>query len=168
MAGHSLGELTALCLAGVYSPEDGFRIVNKRALCMDKAAGMHVDPGIMAAVDVPLDLLKEMIHGRGNIHIGNINSPNQVVLSGNTEPIRNLGKKLKEMGYRCTLLKVSMAFHSPIMRVIHDELEHTLPPFHFTPRRFPSSPTRPWRRIHQIPMRSNESSWPTWNLPSIG
>ena len=53
MAGHSLGELTALCLAGVYSPEDGFRIVNKRALCMDKAAGMHVDPGVMAAVDVP-------------------------------------------------------------------------------------------------------------------
>ena len=64
MAGHSLGELTALCLAGVYSPEDGFRIVNKRALCMDKAAGMHVDPGVMAAVDAPLDLLKEMIQGR--------------------------------------------------------------------------------------------------------
>ena len=38
MAGHSLGELTALCLAGVYSLEDGFRIVNRRALCMDKAA----------------------------------------------------------------------------------------------------------------------------------
>ena len=122
MAGHSLGELTALCLAGVYSPEDGFRIVNKRALCMDKAAGMHVEPGVMAAVDVPLDLLKEMIHGRQDIHIGNINSPNQIVLSGNTEAIRNLGKKLKEMGYRCTLLRVSMAFHSPIMRVIHDEL----------------------------------------------
>ena len=64
MAGHSLGELTALCLAGVYSPEDGFRIVNKRALCMDKAAGMHLDPGVMAAVDAPLDLLKEMIQGR--------------------------------------------------------------------------------------------------------
>jgi acyl transferase domain-containing protein len=132
MAGHSLGELTALCLAGVYSPEDGFRIVNKRALCMDKAAGMHVDPGVMAAVDVPLDLLKEMIHGRENVHIGNINSPNQVVLSGDTEAIKNLGKKLKEMGYRCTLLRVSMAFHSPIMRVIHDELEAYVAsiPFH--------------------------------------
>ena len=44
MAGHSLGELTALCLAGVYSAEDGFRIVNKRALCMDKAAGMQRGP----------------------------------------------------------------------------------------------------------------------------
>jgi malonyl CoA-acyl carrier protein transacylase len=132
MAGHSLGELTALCLAGVYSPDDGFRIVNKRALCMDKAAGMHVEPGVMAAVDVPLDLLKEMIHGRQDIHIGNINSPNQIVLSGNADAIRNLGKKLKEMGYRCTLLKVSMAFHSPIMKVIHDELEAYVAsiPFH--------------------------------------
>jgi malonyl CoA-acyl carrier protein transacylase len=132
MAGHSLGELTALCLAGVYSPEDGFRIVNKRALCMDKAAGMHVDPGIMAAVDVPQDLLEEMIRGRDGVHIGNINSPNQIVLSGNTEAVRDLCKRLKEMGHRATLLRVSMAFHSPIMKVIHDELEAYIAsiPFH--------------------------------------
>ena len=132
MAGHSLGELTALCLAGVYSPEDGFRIVNKRALCMDKAAAMNVEPGVMAAVDAPLDLLKEMIQGREDVHIGNINSPNQVVLSGSTEAVKNLGKILKEMGYRCTLLRVSMAFHSPIMKVIHDELEEYIAsiPFH--------------------------------------
>ncbi len=132
MAGHSLGELTALCLAGVYSPEDGFRIVNKRALCMDKAAAMHVDPGVMAAVDAPLDLLKEMIQGRDDVHIGNINSPNQIVLSGNTEAVKDLGKRLKEMGYRATLLRVSMAFHSPIMKVIHDELEAYVAsiPFH--------------------------------------
>ena len=123
MAGHSLGELTALCLAGVYSPEDGFRIVNKRALCMDKAAAMDVEPGVMAAVDAPLDLLKEMIRGRDDVHIGNINSPNQVVLSGGTGAVRDLCKRLKEMGHRATLLRVSMAFHSPIMRVIHDELE---------------------------------------------
>src|SRR4030065_2769368 len=70
MAGHSLGELAALCLAGVYSLEDGFRIVNKRALCMDKAAAMHVDPGVMAATDAPPDLLKEMIQARDGIPIG--------------------------------------------------------------------------------------------------
>jgi malonyl CoA-acyl carrier protein transacylase len=132
MAGHSLGELTALCLAGVYSVEDGFRIVNKRALCMDKAAAMHGDPGVMAATDAPLDLLKEMIQGLKDVHIGNINSPNQVILSGNTEAVENLGGGLKEKGYRFTLLRVSMAFHSPIMRVIHDELEAFVAaiPFH--------------------------------------
>jgi len=132
MAGHSLGELTALCLAGVYSPEDGFRIVNKRALCMDKAAGMHVDPGVMAAVDVPPDLLREIIRGQDDVHIGNINSPNQIVLSGGTEAVKNLCTRIKGMGYRATLLRVSMAFHSPVMKVIHDELEEfiTAIPFH--------------------------------------
>lgn len=132
LAGHSLGELTALCLADVYSLEDGFRIVNKRALCMDKATAMHVDPGVMAATDAPLELLKEMIQGRDDVHISNINSPKQVVLSGHTDATKNLGKRLKEMGYRSTLLRVSMAFHSPIMRVIHDELEAYVAaiPFH--------------------------------------
>ena len=132
MAGHSLGELTALCLAGVYSVKDGFRIVNMRARCMDKTAVGNLDPGVMAAVDAPLALLKEMIQGQEGVYVGNINAPNQVVLSGNTEAVKRLGKSLKEKGYRFTLLRVSMAFHSPIMRVIHDELEAFVAsiPFH--------------------------------------
>ncbi len=131
MAGHSLGELTALCLAGVYSLEDGFRIVNRRAICMDKAATQGLDPGVMAAVDAPLDLLQEMLQGVEQVYISNINSPNQVVLSGKTEPVKNFGSRLKEMGYRATLLRVSMAFHSPIMRVIRDELEAFIAPIPF-------------------------------------
>jgi malonyl CoA-acyl carrier protein transacylase len=131
MAGHSLGELTALCLAGVYSLEDGFRIVNQRALCMDKAATQGLDPGVMAAVDAPLDLLGEMLKGVEQVYISNINSPNQVVLSGKTEAVKNFGNRLKEMGYRATLLRVSMAFHSPIMRVIRDELEAFIAPLPF-------------------------------------
>ncbi|MBI5443282.1 MAG: SDR family NAD(P)-dependent oxidoreductase, partial [Deltaproteobacteria bacterium] len=152
MAGHSLGELTALCLAGVYSLEDGFRIVNKRALCMDNAAALHGDPGIMAATDAPLELLKEMIQGREDVHIGNINSPKQVVLSGTTDAMKTLGDRLKERGYRSTLLRVSMAFHSPIMRVIHDELEAYVAsiPFH--------SP--------QIPVLSNTTMAPYPSDPS--
>ena len=132
MAGHSLGELTALCLAGVYSVEDGFRIVNKRALCMDKAAAGHLDPGTMAATDAPIDVLRKMLHGQEDVRIGNINAPNQVVLSGHTEAIKNLGQSLKQLGYRSTSLRVSMAFHSPIMSVIHGELEAYVAsiPFH--------------------------------------
>lgn len=122
MAGHSLGELTALCMAGVFSVEDGFRIVNMRAICMDKAANMHGDPGCMAATDAPLELLKVMIQGWDNIHISNINSPKQVVLGGSTEELKRFAIKLKEHGYRSTLLRVSMAFHTPIMKVIHEEL----------------------------------------------
>jgi malonyl CoA-acyl carrier protein transacylase len=137
LAGHSLGELTALCIAGVYSMEDGFRIVNMRARCMDKAAAMNMDPGVMAAVDAPMELLKDMMRGQDNIHIGNVNSPNQVILSGNTDSVKKFGKKLKEMGYRCTLLRVSMAFHSPIMRVIHDELESYVAAIPFHPPKIP-------------------------------
>jgi len=137
MAGHSLGELIALCLAGVYSPEDGFRIVNKRAICMDKAAGMNVDPGVMAATDAPLDRLKELIEGQDAVHIGNINAPNQIVLSGGTEEVKDLVLKLKGKGYRSTLLRVSMAFHSPIMRVIRDELEEYVASIPFYPPQIP-------------------------------
>ncbi|WP_306549732.1 SDR family NAD(P)-dependent oxidoreductase [Desulfobulbus sp.] len=134
MAGHSLGELTALCLAGVYSLEDGFGIVNKRAVCMDKAAAMpNIDPGVMAAVDAPLDLLQEMIlEAREEVHISNINSPLQVVISGKTGAVKDFCNKLKALGHRATPLRVSMAFHSPIMQVIHDELEAYVAaiPFH--------------------------------------
>jgi malonyl CoA-acyl carrier protein transacylase len=137
MAGHSLGELTALCLAGVYSFEDGFRIVNKRALCMDKAAAANIDPGVMAATDAPLDLLNKMIKDDDDIHIGNINSPLQTVLSGNTGAIKSFCKNLKEMGHRTTLLRVSMAFHSPAMQVIHDELAAYIAGIAFHPPQIP-------------------------------
>ncbi len=131
MAGHSLGELTALCLAGVYSPEDGIGIVNMRARCMDKVAARLTDPGVMAAVDAPLDILREMITGREGVQIANINAPNQVVLSGDTEAVKALGQELKAKGYRFTLLRVSMAFHSRMMRTIRDEMEAFVAPIPF-------------------------------------
>ncbi|MDQ1238550.1 MAG: hypothetical protein QG577_735, partial [Thermodesulfobacteriota bacterium] len=137
LAGHSLGELTALCLSGVYSYEDGFRIVNKRAICMDKACDVNIDPGVMMAVDAPLDYLKEILSKREHIYITNINSPRQVVLGGNTEAVKELGEELKAQGYRRTLLRVSMAFHSPIMRCIHDELDAFVSQIQFHPPGIP-------------------------------
>ncbi|MGZ5554253.1 MAG: SDR family NAD(P)-dependent oxidoreductase [Candidatus Aminicenantales bacterium] len=131
MAGHSLGELTALCLAGVYSLEDGIGIVNMRARCMDKVAARLTDPGVMAAVDAPLDVLREMITGQEGVQIANINAPNQVVLSGDTEAVKALGQELKTKGYRFTLLRVSMAFHSRVMRTIRDEMEAFVAPIPF-------------------------------------
>ncbi len=123
LAGHSLGELTALCLAGVYSFEDGFRIVNMRAMCMDKACKMNVDPGAMIAVDAPMDILEKLLGQRKRVYITNINSPHQSVVGGSTEAVKSVEAELKALGCRSTLLRVSMAFHSPVMRCIHDELE---------------------------------------------
>ncbi|MBI5250247.1 MAG: acyltransferase domain-containing protein, partial [Desulfomonile tiedjei] len=137
MAGHSLGELTALCLAGVYSFEDGFRIVNKRAICMDKACSMHVDPGVMMAVDAPIEFIEDLLTQNEGIYITNFNSLHQIVLGGNTEKVKALGADLKAQGYRNTLLRVSMAFHSPIMECIHDELEEFIAGIEFHPPRLP-------------------------------
>ena len=137
LAGHSLGELTALCLAGVYSFEDGFRIVNKRAMCMDKACVMHVDPGVMMAVDAPLSLIEERLPALPGVYITNINSPHQVVIGGDTSAVQAFGEELKARGYRRKLLRVSMAFHSPIMACIHDELEEFIAGIEFHPPEIP-------------------------------
>ncbi|MBW2175642.1 MAG: SDR family NAD(P)-dependent oxidoreductase [Deltaproteobacteria bacterium] len=122
MAGHSLGELVALGVAGVFSCEDGFRIVNKRAQCMDKACGLRGDPGTMLAVDAPKAYLEEKLNNLENVFYTNINSPRQVVIGGDTEPVLALAEEIKRDGHKATQLKVSMAFHSPIMKVIHDEM----------------------------------------------
>jgi len=146
LAGHSLGELTALCLAGVYSFEDGFRLVNTRAVCMDKACTMNLDPGVMIAVDAPMDVIRGLMAGRRGVYLTNINSPSQLVVGGNTEEVKLLGAELKTNGYRSTLLPVSMAFHSPIMRCIHDELDAFIGDIEF--------------HVPQIPVVSNTTMEP--------
>jgi acyl transferase domain-containing protein/NAD(P)-dependent dehydrogenase (short-subunit alcohol dehydrogenase family)/acyl carrier protein len=132
MAGHSLGELVALSIAGVFTYDDGLRIVNKRAQCMDKASGLRGDPGTMVAVDAPIDYLEEKVAGCDNVYFTNFNSPHQVVLGGDTDPLLALMAEIKGEDYKATQLKVSMAFHSPIMKVIHEEMAAfvSVIPFH--------------------------------------
>lgn len=122
MAGHSLGELTALCLAGVFSVEDGFRLVNQRAVCMSKASSLVDDPGLMIAANCPLQILEEKIKEHNNLYITNHNSPTQTVVGGETKAGLQLMDWLKYNGHRATRLNVSMAFHSPIMEVIRNEM----------------------------------------------
>jgi len=137
MAGHSLGELVAMSIAGIYSYDDGFRIVNKRAQCMDKASGLRGDPGTMIAADAPMDYLEQKVAGRENVYFTNYNSPHQVVLGGDTQPLLALLQEIKSEGYRATQLKVSMAFHSPIMKVIHEEMAAFVSGIAFHPARIP-------------------------------
>ncbi len=137
LAGHSLGELSALCLAGVYSFEDGFRIVNMRAVCMDKACHINADPGVMLACDAPMDLLEDLLSRYENVYFTNFNSPHQIVIGGATEDVKFLGEQIKKHGHRSTMLRVSMAFHSPIMRCIHDELEEFVSGIQFYPPKIP-------------------------------
>ncbi|MGQ9687374.1 MAG: SDR family NAD(P)-dependent oxidoreductase [Desulfobaccales bacterium] len=137
MAGHSLGELVALSVAGVFSYEDGFRIVHKRAQCMDAAGDIQGDPGTMMAVNVPLDILEAKVAARENVYFTNYNSPRQVVLGGGTQEIMAFREELSAEGYWTYPLKVSMAFHSPIMRVIRDEMQAFVDTITFRPPRIP-------------------------------
>ncbi len=137
MAGHSLGELVALSVAGVFSYEDGFRIVHKRAQCMDKAGDIEGDPGVMIAVNVPLDILEEKVAARENVYFTNYNSPRQVVLGGGTREVNELKEELDQEGYWTHPLKVSMAFHSPIMQVIRSEMQAFVDTITFHPPQIP-------------------------------
>ena len=137
MAGHSLGELVALSVAGVFTYEDGFKIVHKRAQCMDKAGDIKGDPGTMIAVNVPLDILEEKVAARENVYFTNYNSPRQIVLGGGTKEVLAFKEELAAEGYWTYPLKVSMAFHSPIMRIIRDEMQAFVDTITFHPPQIP-------------------------------
>nr|WP_321258513.1 SDR family NAD(P)-dependent oxidoreductase [uncultured Pseudodesulfovibrio sp.] len=126
VAGHSLGEFTALCVAGVLSAEDAFSVVCSRGRLMDEAAEMVDDPGGMVATNAPLDILTRKTKRFPKTIITNYNSPSQTVLGGPVELLDDLVIELKDQGFLAVRLKVSMAFHSGIMASVHDAFEAEL------------------------------------------
>ena len=127
VAGHSLGEFSALTAAGALSFEDGLKLVHARALAMQKAC--EKAPGTMAAViglpDETIEQVCEEVSTEGNVVIpANYNCPGQLVISGNEDAINTACEKLTEAGARRALpLPVSGAFHSPLMQPAKDELQ---------------------------------------------
>ncbi|CAM1367150.1 ACP S-malonyltransferase [Tenacibaculum xiamenense] len=123
VAGHSLGELSALVANGVLSFEDGLKLVSKRALAMQKAC--EIQPSTMAAVlgleDEVVETVCEEIEGV--VVAANYNCPGQLVISGEIESIEKACEILKEKGARRALvLPVGGAFHSPMMEPAREEL----------------------------------------------
>ena len=123
VAGHSLGEFSALVASGGLSWQDGLSLVSKRALAMQKAC--EIAPSTMAAV---LGLSDDQIENvcaefNGEVVAANFNCPGQVVISGSTKGVELAGEKLKEEGAkRVLLLPVGGAFHSPFMEPARLEL----------------------------------------------
>ncbi len=126
VAGHSLGEFSALTAAGALSFEDGLRLVYARAMAMQKAC--EAAPSTMAAIiglpDETIEKVCAEISKEGNLVVpANYNSPGQVVISGNVDAIKEACAKLKEAGAKRALpLAVSGAFHSPLMEMARVEL----------------------------------------------
>ena len=123
VAGHSLGELSALVANGVLNFEDGLRLVSKRALAMQKAC--EAQASTMAAVLGLEDAVVEETCAEieGVVVAANYNCPGQLVISGEVEAINKACEVLKEKGAkRALVLPVGGAFHSPLMEPAREEL----------------------------------------------
>lgn len=130
VAGHSLGEFSALTAAGALSFEDGLKLVYKRAMAMQKAC--ELQQSTMAAVlglaDETVDNICKEINTQGDTVVAaNFNCPGQVVISGSTEGVNKACEALKAAGAKRALpLSVSGAFHSPLMQPAKEELEEAI------------------------------------------
>jgi len=127
VAGHSLGEFSALVSTGVISFEDGLKLVSKRATAMQKAC--DIQKSTMAAVLGLEDSIVEKVCDSidGVVVAANYNCPGQLVISGEINAINDACEKLKESGARRALvLPVGGAFHSPLMNPAKEELEKAI------------------------------------------
>ncbi|MDO5016930.1 MAG: ACP S-malonyltransferase [Porphyromonas sp.] len=137
MAGHSLGEFTALAASGALSFEDALLLVSKRATAMQKAC--ELTPSTMAAIigleDEKVEELCASVEGE-TVILANYNSPGQAVISGSVAGVEEVCRLAKAAGAKRALpLKVSGAFHSPFMESAREELEAAIMGTEFkTPR----------------------------------
>ena len=135
-AGFSLGEVTALSFAGLFSGDEGFRFVRRRAAIMADEAALH--PGSMAAVlKLSNAQVEALCQGIPGVWPVNYNAPGQVAVAGSDEGIKELGSQAQPLGGRLIPLKVSGAFHSPLMDGAQTRLESELSAYAFQPLQLP-------------------------------
>jgi acyl transferase domain-containing protein len=119
MIGHSLGEYVAAAIAGVFTYQEGIRIVSARGRLMKK-----VEPGLMLSVAAPVEAVRPFL-GEA-VSVGAINSPGHCMLSGNAAQIRTLRATLEAQGVQAKLLHIAVASHSHLMEPILDEFREVL------------------------------------------
>ncbi len=129
VAGHSLGEYSALVAAGAITFEEGLQLVKIRGELMQQAG--EIQPGTMAAIiGLEVDQIKEVceaVAGIGIVCPANFNSPGQVAISGEVEAVHAAMEKAREAGAKRAIeLVVSGAFHSPLMEHAQDGLKKAL------------------------------------------
>ncbi len=127
VAGHSLGEFSALTVAGALTFENGLKLVSKRAQAMQKAC--ELEPSSMAVIiGLREEIIEQTCESIEEIVVpANYNTPNQMVISGSVQGIDIAIRKLKEIaGVHAIKLPVGGAFHSPLMKGAKEELEISL------------------------------------------
>jgi len=151
VAGHSLGEYSALVAAGALDFEDALRLVRKRGQYMQEAVPLGV--GTMAALlKLPEDRLDEILAGAAQGEIvtaANLNSPDQIVIAGHTAAVERAMQLAKMAGARKTvLLPVSAPFHCPLMRPAQQRLKQDLDAANFKDLSVPLVNNWQAREIH--------------------
>lgn len=127
VAGHSLGEFSALVASGALSFEDGLRLVSARAMAMQAAC--ELEPSTMAAIiGLPDEKVEEICNGINEIVVpANFNCPGQLVISGSMKGVEQACEALKAAGAKRALpLKVGGAFHSPLMEPARQKLAEAI------------------------------------------
>ncbi len=116
-AGHSLGEYSALCAAGVISIQDAIKLVERRGFYMEREGDKN--PGGMRAVlGLDISAIEKIVDnytGAGVVTVANYNTPQQIVLSGDAEGLEAVSVAAKESGGKVIPLNVSVANHSPLV-----------------------------------------------------
>jgi [acyl-carrier-protein] S-malonyltransferase len=153
VAGHSLGEFTALAAAGALDFADALRLVSQRAFAMQKACEL-VDSTMAAVLGMEDAVVEEICAGITNEIVvpANYNSPGQLVISGSRKGIELAVEKLQQAGAkRVVVLAVGGAFHSPLMQPAQDELAKAIEATVF------SRPICPiYQNVHALPVTDPE------------
>jgi len=138
VAGHSLGEFSALVASGALSFEDGLKLVHQRAMAMQKACEL-VESTMAAVVGLEDAQVEEVCADINDIVVpANYNCPGQLVISGSIPGVESAVEKLNEAGARKTvILNVGGAFHSPLMQPAKDQLQQAI---ESTPFKAPNCP----------------------------
>ncbi len=149
-AGHSVGEITALYAAGALSFKEALLFIQERADYMEMASKKN--PGKMLALIKPSDKsVKSIIQKDQSICVANINSSNQIILSGSVDSINEIIPFCKKEKIKCILLPVSGAFHSDLMKSASDSLLNTLNQLNLVDSMMPI-----YQNINALPQSSNE------------
>ncbi|MCB0652625.1 MAG: ACP S-malonyltransferase [Saprospiraceae bacterium] len=127
VAGHSLGEFSALVAAGVLDFEDGLKLVYQRAMAMQKACEM-VEGTMAAILGLEDEVVEQICESIGEVVVAaNYNCPGQLVISGSVPGVEKAVEKLTEAGaLRAIMLQVGGAFHSPLMMPAQEELQKAI------------------------------------------
>ncbi|MGW1914653.1 SDR family oxidoreductase [Streptomyces sp. NPDC002076] len=122
LIGHSIGEVVAAAVAGLFDLPDAVRLVAARARLMQAVR----TAGGMAAVAAPVEDVEPLLQGHDDLALAGVNAPDQTVISGATAALDEVVAALEAKGVRVDRLKVSHAFHSPLMAEVYDDFRAAL------------------------------------------